>query len=64
MTEAINTPLYQNSNKLVKNLILKRVAEKSRRAATNQILAEQYQNNPEFAAEYRRKLLLKRGVEE
>jgi hypothetical protein len=64
MTEAVNTPLYQNSNKLVKNLILKRVAEKSRKAATNQILAEQYQNNPEFAAEYRRKLLLKRGIEE
>ncbi len=59
----INTPLYQNSNKTVKNILMKRVAERARRAATNQILVEQYNSNPEFAAEFQRKRLQSKGLE-
>jgi len=64
LSNLINTPLYQNSNKLVKNILMKRVAEKSRRAATNQILMEQLRSNPDFAVEFRRQRLLGKGVVE
>jgi hypothetical protein len=64
MSQAIDTPMYQNSSPAVKRLILQRVAEKSRKAATNQIIGEQYRDNPEFAAEYRRQLMKRKGVEE
>ena len=64
LSNLINTPLYQNSNKLVKNILMKRVAEKSRRAATNQILMEQLNSNPDFAVEFRRQRLLGKGVVE
>jgi hypothetical protein len=60
----IDTPLYQNSNKAVKNILMKRVAERARRAATNQILVEQYNSNPEFAAEFQRKRLQSKGLEQ
>jgi hypothetical protein len=63
LNQLINTPLYQNSNKLTKNILMKRVAERARRAATNQILVEQYNSNPEFAAEFQRKRLLGKGIE-
>jgi hypothetical protein len=64
LSNLINTPIYQNSNKLVKNILMKRVAEKSRRAATNQILMEQLNSNPDFAVEFRRQRLLGKGVVE
>jgi hypothetical protein len=64
LSNLINTPVYQNSNKLVKNILMKRVAEKSRRAATNQILMEQLNSNPDFAVEFRRQRLLGKGVVE
>jgi hypothetical protein len=64
LSNLINTPLYQNSNKLIKNILMKRVAEKSRRAATNQILMEQLNSNPDFAVEFRRQRLLGKGVVE
>lgn len=59
----IETPAYQNASKTGKNILMKRSAEKARSVATSQILAEQVQTNPDFLIEYRRKQLLKRGIE-
>ena len=64
LNKLIDTPVYQNSNKLVKNILMKRVAEKSRAAATNQILMEQLNSNKDFAVEFRRQQLLGKGVQE
>lgn len=64
LNSLISTPLYQNSNKAVKNILMRRVAERSRKSATNQILAEQLRSNPEFAVEFRRQQLMKKGVME
>jgi hypothetical protein len=59
----IQTPVYQNASKTGKNILMKRLAEQARTVATNMILAEQVQTNPDFFVEYRRKQLLKRGIE-
>lgn len=59
----IQTPVYQNASKAGKNILMKRLAEQARTVATNMILAEQIQTNPDFFVEYRRKQLLKRGIE-
>jgi hypothetical protein len=64
LNNLINTPLYQNSNKTVKNILMKRVATKARNSATNQILAEKLQSDPDFYTEYRRKALQGKGIEE
>jgi hypothetical protein len=64
LNNLINTPLYQNSNKTVKNILMKRVATKARNSATNQILAEKLQSDPDFYTEYRRKTLQGKGIEE
>ena len=64
LNKLIDTPVYQNSNKLVKNILMKRVAEKARAAATNQILMEQLNSNKDFAVEFRRQQLLGKGIQE
>jgi hypothetical protein len=43
---------------------MKRVATKARNSATNQILAEKLQSDPDFYTEYRRKTLQGKGIEE
>jgi hypothetical protein len=59
----VDTPLYQNTSKTGKNILMKRVAERARQVATRRTLVEQMQTNPDFYTEYRRQQLLKRGVE-
>lgn len=64
LTKLIDTPLYQNSNKAVQNILMKRVAEKSRAVATRQILMQEYNSNPDFAVEFQRKRLQSKGLQE
>jgi hypothetical protein len=64
LNQLLDTPLYQNSSRAVKKILMKRVAEKARGVATNQILIEQMQTNPDFAVEFRRQRLLGKGIEE
>jgi len=64
LNNLISTPLYQNSNKAVQNILMRRAAERSRKIATNQILVDQLRSNPDFAVEFRRQQLMKKGIME
>jgi hypothetical protein len=64
LSKLVETPLYQNSNRLTKNILMSRVAERSRTAATRMMLADKVKNDPEFYAEFRKQRLLGKGIEE
>ena len=63
LLQVTNNPGYNNYNKKQKQIILKQIAEKARRAATNITLSEKLKTDPEFYAEYVRIQRSKKGLE-
>lgn len=63
LQNVISAPTYNNYSRSERKFILERVAQRSRQAATNMILAEKLQNDPEFYQEYIRQQYKRRGVE-
>lgn len=64
LQNVISAPTYNNYSRSERKFILERVAQRSRQAATNMILAEKLQNDPEFYQEYIRQQYKRRGVEQ
>jgi hypothetical protein len=64
LQNVINDPNYQNYTPSQRKYILEQVSQKARQAATNMMLADKLQNDPEFYAEFIRKRYQKRGVEQ
>lgn len=63
LQNVISAPTYNNYSRSERKFLLERVAQRSRQAATNMILAEKLQNDPEFYQEYIRQQYKRRGVE-
>lgn len=64
LQNVINDPNYQSYTPSQKKYVLEQVSQKARQAATNMMLADKLQNDPEFYAEFLRKRYQKRGVEQ
>lgn len=64
LQNVISAPTYNNYSRSERKFLLERVAQRSRQAATNMILAEKLQNDPEFYQEYIRQQYKRRGVEQ
>ncbi len=62
LTPIVESPEFNNYTKEQKRFIMKRVAERGRLAATNIMFGEKMSSDPEFATEFRRQVLKKRGV--
>lgn len=58
-----NTPGYNNYNNKQKQIVLKKIAERSRAVATKIMLSEKFKTDPEFREEYQRVLRSKKGIE-
>lgn len=62
LTSVISDPNYQNYTKGQKKYVLEQVAAKARQAASNMILADKLQNDPEFYQEFLRQAYKSKGI--
>ena len=63
LNAVISDPNYENYTKAQKKLVLEKVAQRARQAASNMTLAEKLQNDPEFYQEFLRQRFKSKGVE-
>jgi len=64
LNSLVQDPSFAAASEPVKAILLKRVAEKARKAATNQMFAYKMSTDPDFISEYRRLRLKKKGITE
>lgn len=64
LSQVFNNPQFQNSDKFTKQFVVGKVVSMSRSAATKQLTAELYKQNPDFARKWYNGYLEKYGAQE